>query len=397
MSCSLLLLILSALGANAQMRQCATGVTECPTSAPFTTVSTTSDSTYTYFSSTTCPPYHGNHTWSNPNAACDQNMNYSLPHTPRYASVPIPTGQRIGVYAGVHYLSDNPAPILGAIGVLVNGVVVYGPSAVCGGHTVCPDQDPNAPSRYVDAFEAEGRTLDQCGGHPDGRTRYHLHTGVNFTTSSGRVACSLPTDTPGEHSVLLGYMFDGFPMYGQYSQGGRRPTQLDSCSGHTHMINGKMQYHYHMPNDFPWMIGCFKGCPIVSNNRNQLRFSTTNVTYGCPNGLATDPNPLYEDAINTTATSSMGPTPTSSMEATPSSSVEATPTSSVEATPSSSMEATPSSSMEATPTSSVEATPTSSMEATPSSSVEATPSSGVSLLGSIVLVIASTLLFYISV
>ena len=331
LSCIFLLVLLSVLGASAQgqqgQRRCdPNGEVQCPTSGPYTTITTTSDANYTFIATTACPPYAIG--WTNPNQACIQNANYTIPKTPRYANVPIPTGQRIRVYAGVHYLSANPAPILGAIGVLLNGVLAYGPAAICGGDHPCPTDDPNAPSRYVDV-EAENRSgLDQCGGHASGQRQYHVHTGITIENSTGRAACSLPTDTPGEHSVLLGYMFDGFPMYGQYSQGGHRPTQLDSCSGHTHMINGKMQYHYHMPNDFPWMIGCFKGCPIVSNNRNQLRFSTTNVTYGCPNGLATDPNPLYEDAINTTVT---------------------------------------------------------------------TPSSGVSLLGSIVLVIASTVLCYISV
>ena len=334
---------MSALGDYAQgqqgQRRCApNGQVQCPASGPYSMITTTSDTDYTYIATTGCPPYPLG--WSNPNQACIQNLNFTIPNTPRFASVPIPTGQRLRVYAGVYYLSANPTPILGPIGVLLNGVVAYGPSAICGGDHPCPMDDPNAPSRYVDV-EAENRSgLDQCGGHASGQRQYHVHTGITIENSTGRTACSLPTDTPGEHSVLLGYMFDGFPMYGQYSQGGRRPTQLDSCSGHTHMINGKMQYHYHMPNDFPWMIGCFKGCPIVSNNQNQLRFSTTNATYGCPNGLATDPNPLYEDAVDATATSSLGPTPTSS--------------------------------------------------------VTATPSSGASLVGSIVLMIAATVLFYIS-
>ena len=314
-SSTFVILLVAFLGADAQpQRQCSAGVTRCPMAAPYFAVSNTSDSNYMYINTTTCPPYSGNPTWSNPNAACDQSARYLIPHSPSFSKTPIPTGERIGVYQGIHYLSANPAPILGAIGVLVNGVVVYGPSAVCGGHAVCPSDDSNAPSRYVDAWDAEGVTLDRCGGHPDGQTRYHIHTGINFTTSEGRRACSLPTDTPGEHSELLGWMFDGFPMYGQYSQGGRTPTQLDSCSGHTHMINGRMQYHYHMPNDFPWMIGCFKGCPITANNPRQLNYDG-DATYGCPAGLTTDPNPLYEDAIQATTTTSVVATPTSTMNA----------------------------------------------------------------------------------
>lgn len=281
--------------------------TVCPAATPYNTVTRTSDDTYTYVITSTCPPFT-NPSWTNPNSACDQTRRYSIPHTPAFARVPIPTGERIELYNNIHYLREDPPPILGAIGVLENGIVVYGVGAPCGGNSQCPGPGSSAPSSYVDAFEAEGFTLDQCGGHPDGRGRYHIHTGNNFTDSAGRRMCALPEDTPGEHSALLGWMFDGFPLYGQYSQGGRMPTQLDSCHGHTHLINGTIQYHYHLPTDFPWMIGCFKGCPIVNNNPMQLNF--TNPTYGCPQGVSVDPSPLYEDAAIATPTPSVTPTST---------------------------------------------------------------------------------------
>ena len=265
----------------------------CPNSNPYNTVTITRDTTNTYIRTTACPPYDNPH-WNNPNSACVRNNNFQIPHTPRFAKVPIPTGERIGERFNVHYLKTDPPPIFGAIGVLVNGVVVYGVGSPCGYRSRCPNE--GGLTIYVDAYDSEGVTLDQCGGHPDEmQQQYHIHTGNTFLNSTGRQKCALPVDTPGEHSVLIGWMFDGFPLYGQYSQGGKLPTQLDSCHGHTHEINGTMQYHYHMPLDFPWMIGCFKGCPVVSNNPRQLNF--TNVTYGCPEGVATDPNPLYEDAV----------------------------------------------------------------------------------------------------
>ena len=195
--------------------QCSNGA--CPTSTPYETVAVTSDNNYIYVSTEACPAYT-NPRWSNPNDACKQGRNFTIPRNPAFSKIPIPTGERIGEAFGIHYLKENPQPILGAIGVLVNGVVVYGVGAPCGGrNSPCPVD--GGLSGYVDAFEAEGRTLDQCGGHPDGMDRYHVHTGNNFTTNSGRTMCALPVDTAGEHSVLLGWMFDGFPLYGQYSQG----------------------------------------------------------------------------------------------------------------------------------------------------------------------------------
>lgn len=47
------------------------------------------------------------------------------------------------------------------------------------------------------------------------------------------------------------------------------------------MLDGEMTYHYHLPSSFPWIIGCFKGCPEISNNPRQLEFATGEA-YGCP-------------------------------------------------------------------------------------------------------------------
>ena len=89
-------------------------------------------------------------------------------------------------------------------------------------------------------------------------------------------------------------MFDGFGIYGQFSQGGELPTQLDECHGHTHEMDGVMTYHYHLPTGFPYVIGCYKGCPEVSDNQMQLSKFNIDATYGCPIDLSTDPDPLYE-------------------------------------------------------------------------------------------------------
>ena len=196
----------------------------------------------------------------------------------------------------------DPAPILGSLGVLINGVSVFGVGSPCGFSSKCPNQ--GAPTDYVDAVESEGHTVDFCEGHtvdfcsghvsPTGH--YHIHSGINLITAEERERCVLPADVEGEHSKLLGWMFDGFGLYGRYSQGGLIPTNLDECSGHTHEIDGVMIYHYHLPNGkFPWTIGCFKGSPIVSNNPRELGFIDSDPKYGCTEGLDNDPNFLIEE------------------------------------------------------------------------------------------------------
>ena len=151
--------------------------------------------------------------------------------------------------------------------------------------------DSNATSNYADAFEAEGHSLDKCGGHPSPFNTYCIHSAASFVNSTGKILCSLPTDTAGEHSVRLGWMFDVFCIYGQFSQERELPTQLDECHRHTHEIDGVITYHYHLPTGFLYVFGCYKGCSEVSNNQLELSKFNSDATYGCPIGLSTDPVP----------------------------------------------------------------------------------------------------------
>ena len=282
---------------------CSNGV--CPTTAPYHEPTITTDNTNRYVAATGCPPYD-NPNWNNPGNACVIEETYTLPLRPKFAPTPIPIGEELESFDDIIYLKEDPAPIFGAIGILINGVVVYGRGSPCGFGSDCPSDGTGAPSEYVDAVDSEGQTIDQCGGHPQNQGQYHIHSGATFMDSIGRQMCDLPVDTDeGEHSVLLGWMFDGFPMYGQYSQGGQLPMALDECHGHTHDIDGVMTYHYHMPLSYPHIIGCFKGCPETSNNAQE--FSNRVSQYGCSDGgLDSDPDPVYE-VYNANTTDSTTP------------------------------------------------------------------------------------------
>ena len=273
-----------------QMMRCDT---ICPTEPPYhnPTVTITSDSRI--INTTQCPPYTKG--WTNPNDACMVQKTYVLPLKPRYAKVPISVGEALARYNDILYLETDPAPVLGSLGVLLNGVNVYGVGSPCGFNSNCPNTDPSAPSEYVDAVESEGITTDSCGGHADPNGFYHIHQLATQHADSQRKACELPSDTVGNHSELLGWMLDGFGLYGPNSQGGVKPTQLDECGGHTHEIDGNMTYHYHVPDSFPWTIGCLKGCPATTGN-TMLSAVANNATYGCPEGLEEDPNPVFEQS-----------------------------------------------------------------------------------------------------
>lgn len=258
-------------------RGCESGRTQCPTSPPYDPVNITADSTYRYITTAGCPPYSNPH-WTNPATACTSiEQKFTFPLVPKIAPTPIPAGEPYARYDGILYLKEDPSPIMGPLGVLTSGVKVFGVGSPCGYSSKCPSE--GAPTKYVDAVESEGHTVDQCGGHAAPTNDYHIHSSIGINTTEGQTKCVVPTDTPGQHSPLIGWIFDGYGLYGQYSEGGVRPTNLDSCGGHTHEINGTDVYHYHIPNSYPWSIGCFKGCPLVGNNRRE--FPALLAKYGC--------------------------------------------------------------------------------------------------------------------
>jgi hypothetical protein len=114
----------------------------------------------------------------------------------------------------------------------------------------------DAPGRDAVAHEIQ----DKCNGHPERRGQYHYHGPSDCMTEEA--------PGPDGHSGLVGYALDGFGLYGLKGQGGKALTNadLDACHGHTGPVNwnGKMQeiYHYHLTEEYPYTIGCFKGQPV---------------------------------------------------------------------------------------------------------------------------------------
>jgi hypothetical protein len=106
--------------------------------------------------------------------------------------------------------------------------------------------------------------LDACGGQSDGTFTYHTH----YLTDCLRDALDPCT---GGHSALMGYILDGFGIYGPRGEDGEILTSadLDECHGHTHPVlwDGEMiaMYHYHWTYDFPYNVGCFRGTPVSWN------------------------------------------------------------------------------------------------------------------------------------
>ncbi len=155
---------------------------------------------------------------SNPNRILKQHYQFKIPLKPRIADKPTRTP-------------------FGPIGVALNGIPFY-----------------NQYNREgQDAVRME--VFDSCCGHPDPRGRYHYHKYPVCVKSPFK-------DTPGQHSPLIGYAFDGFAIYGPNGIEGKPSADLDECNGHS---DGERGYHYHVTSGFPYIVGAYKGVPEPSN------------------------------------------------------------------------------------------------------------------------------------
>lgn len=142
---------------------------------------------------------------------------------------------------------------MGPIGMALNGVVFFNPFEAGG---------MNAVEGYSEVW------LDSCCGHPQQHGVYHYHKYPSCVKSP------FPDDGK-QHSPILGFAWDGFPIYGPYEEAGvmakdlKGSTALDVCNGHQDRVRG---YHYHVtPGRFPYIIGGYAGVPEPSNSRELRR------------------------------------------------------------------------------------------------------------------------------
>jgi len=142
--------------------------------------------------------------------------------------------------------ASTTATSLGVIGVSIDGAVFFNPYEG-DGTTIAIDSN----------FDVNGIPfIDACNGHPlqDGAT-YHYH-GVPYCITE-------MVDVAGEHSRLIGFMLDGFPVYGPQDVNGEAPTDLDACSSHfgpTPEFPEGIR-HYHLTETAPYSIDCYVGTP----------------------------------------------------------------------------------------------------------------------------------------
>ena len=139
--------------------------------------------------------------------------------------------------------NTNDALPRGPIGVAVNGIVFFN------------------PFDHLKDEDAVWR-VDRCCGHPAPNSLYHYHKYPVCVKSPW-------TDNGETHSPVIGFAFDGFPVYGPYESAHvlakeDRDNQLNEFNVHYDELRG---WHYHVtPGQFPHIIGGYWG---VTDTRNR--------------------------------------------------------------------------------------------------------------------------------
>ncbi|MBT4825721.1 MAG: YHYH protein [Flavobacteriaceae bacterium] len=147
----------------------------------------------------------------NPNSISSFDFVFKIPSNPKEAS------------------SKTPTP-LGSIGVALNGVSFFNQYAG-------PNNQP---------LTNEINSFDQYGGHPTGQKVYHYHLEPYYLT------------TKQGDDALLGFLLDGFPVYGPVENGERvTNSDLDEYHGHSHQTDDYPDgiYHYHITDADPYING----------------------------------------------------------------------------------------------------------------------------------------------
>lgn len=178
----------------------------------------------------------------NPNTIRKQNYTFKIPRHPVWSD----------------HITRTP---MGPIGVAINGVPFYNPYTAEG----------------RDAAKSE--VFDECCGHPDQLGRYHYHIYPKCIHTSFH-------DEPGKHSPLIGFAFDGYPIYGPNGEDGKPPKDLDECNGHGDPVRG---YHYHVTNKFPYIIGGYHGVVEQSNFDHGPRLAPLDADGGPGQGQGAGP------------------------------------------------------------------------------------------------------------
>jgi YHYH protein/RTX calcium-binding nonapeptide repeat (4 copies) len=144
---------------------------------------TIDNTSFTVFTSNGVPDHDtGPFPDGNPASVSAQNYSFKIPLIPAAATE-----------------GSETATTVGSMALAIDGVPFYNPSDA---------QDFDGFTGNAGVREADG--FDDFGGHPQQQGAYHYHTGQLFQLQDD---FGIPDAADG-HSPMMGYSFDGYPIYG---------------------------------------------------------------------------------------------------------------------------------------------------------------------------------------
>ncbi len=140
-------------------------------------------------------------------------------------------------------LGTTPLTRDAALGVAVNGVPIYD---YTGGGEMSQADLAHHQARHDTVQTGQ---LDVCGGHAGRGDDYHYHT---------KPACMIAQMANAGDDAIIGWAFDGFPIFGDNNPDGSMitPGDLDLCNGQPDDNYG---YRYHTSIDAPYIVQCLMG------------------------------------------------------------------------------------------------------------------------------------------
>jgi hypothetical protein len=180
-------------------------------------------STLNVYVSCTCIPSYNIGPWpGNPNVASNQNFVFKITRSPQ---------QNTGTPTAVG---------LGHIGVWSNGVSIF---------NVSDGQSYNNQGVWNrNAYFWEGSGFDNCLGHPQQNGEYHHHVSPK---------CLYDETDSTVHSPIIGYAFDGFPVYGAYAYANTNGTGPIKRMRTSYVVSAAA-VRTNGPNvNAPYPAGCF--------------------------------------------------------------------------------------------------------------------------------------------
>ncbi|RJE78950.1 YHYH protein [Paracoccus sp. JM45] len=140
-------------------------------------------------------------------------------------------------------LGDTPQTRDAALGVAVNGVPIFD---YTGGGEMSQDDLAHYQAQH-DTFQTQ--QLDVCGGHAGRGDDYHYHM---------KPRCMIEQMHNAGDDAILGWAFDGFPIYGDKNPDGTVIAKgvLDVCNG---QADDNYGYRYQTSEEAPYIVQCLMG------------------------------------------------------------------------------------------------------------------------------------------